>query len=37
MLNKKNKTEQNNSNKKLPKFNFYWIYGIVAVVLLEST
>ena len=35
MLNKKNnKQSNNNSNKKLPKFNFYWIYGIVAVVLI---
>ena len=35
MLNKKNnKQGNNNSNKKLPKFNFYWIYGIVAVVLI---
>ena len=35
MLNKKsNKQGKNNSNKKLPKFNFYWIYGIVAVVLI---
>ena len=35
MLNKKNNKQGNsNSNKKLPKFNFYWIYGIVAVVLI---
>ena len=35
MLNKKsNKQGKNNSNKKLPKFNFYWIYGIVAVLLI---
>ena len=35
MLNKKsNKQGKNNSNKKLPKFNFYWIYGIVAVMLI---
>ncbi len=35
MLNKKNNKKSNNSsNNKLPKFNFYWIYGIVAVVLI---
>ena len=35
MLNKKNNKKRNNSsNNKLPKFNFYWIYGIVAVVLI---
>ena len=35
MLNKKNNKRSNNSsNNKLPKFNFYWIYGIVAVVLI---
>ena len=35
MLNKKNNRKSNNSsNNKLPKFNFYWIYGIVAVVLI---
>ena len=35
MLNKKNnKKSKNSSNNKLPKFNFYWIYGIVAVVLI---
>ena len=31
-----NKQNNNNSNKKLPKFNFYWIYGIVAVLLINS-
>ena len=35
MLNKKNNKKSNNSsNNNLPKFNFYWIYGIVAVVLI---
>ena len=35
MLNKKNNKKSNNSsNNKLPKFNFYWIYGVVAVVLI---
>ena len=30
MTNKKNKIKGN-----LPKFNFYWIYGIVAVILIS--
>ena len=29
------KGKKNNKKTKLPKFNFYWIYGIVAVVLIS--
>ena len=36
-MNKKNNkpSSKNDTKFKLPKFNFYWIYGIIAVLMLS--
>lgn len=35
MLNKKNSKGKSKGKNNIPKFNFYWVYGIVFVILIS--